>query len=314
MKKVLITGGAGFIGSAITTHLISQGFDVLVLDDHSRQERNRLNALSGLYQPVQGDVRDLELVKKVVSTVDSVVHLAYINGTSSFYEIPARILDVAIEGMQNLVEAVKNSNVEEFYLASSSEVYQQAKVIPTPEEVELSVPDPFNPRFSYGLGKIVQEFMLIHSLGNIRKKVIFRPHNIYGPDMGTLHVLPELFLKISEAQSGVVKLKGDGKQTRSFCEIGDFIQAFNLLIKNEFAKPEIFNIGTHYEVTIDELGTLISKNLGKSINFEHSNSPLGETKRRLPDISKIAALGFKPTIDIEKGISNYRSWFDGYYA
>ena len=309
MKKVLVTGGSGFIGSSITRYLVESGYTVRVLDNNSRGRISRLSDIEKEFEFYDGDIRDENLVNKSLLDIDSVVHLAYINGTASFYSQPEEVLDVGIRGMQNIINGIKNSSVSELYLASSSEVYQKPSVFPTPESVPLVVPDVFNPRYSYGLGKIVQEFMAIHSTPSLRKKVIFRPHNVYGPDMGTLHVVPELFLKIADTGSNTVTLKGDGTQRRSMCEIQDFIHGFSLLLSSEEV-PQIVNIGTRFEMTILELASEIALQLGVKKNFLSGLTPSGETDRRLPDISKLEKLGYKPSVSIHEGIAKYCAWFN----
>jgi nucleoside-diphosphate-sugar epimerase len=256
----------------------------------------------------EGDIRNADLVSKSLLGVDVVVHLAYINGTINFYERPREVLDVAIVGMQNVLEAMKVHNVPELYLASSSEVYQYPDVFPTPEVVPLVVPDPFNPRYSYGLGKIVQEFMSIHADTFLKRLAIFRPHNIYGPDMGFQHVIPELCAKIVAEKSNKVMLKGDGSQSRSFCHISDFVQGFGLLL-NADIKRETFNLGTREEVTMSHLAGVIASSLGRQIEFSASVAPTGETIRRIPDISKIESLGFSQSIKLEAGVRDYCNWY-----
>jgi nucleoside-diphosphate-sugar epimerase len=308
MKKILVTGGTGFIGSSITRHLVESGYAVRVIDNNSRGRSSRLSDIEKEFEFTVGDIRNEALVHASLKNCDSVVHLAYINGTSNFYSQPAEVLDVAVKGMQNITSGLMRSKVSELYLASSSEVYQRPSIYPTPEFVPLVVPDVFNPRYSYGLGKIVQEFMTIHSTPSLSKKVIFRPHNVYGPDMGTLHVVPELFLKIANSNNHTVMLKGDGSQQRSMCEIQDFVYGFSLLLSKENV-PQIVNIGTTFETTILDLALEIASQLGVQKEFLPGETPTGETDRRLPDISKLQALGYNPTITIKEGLARYSAWF-----
>jgi nucleoside-diphosphate-sugar epimerase len=304
----LVTGGTGFIGSALTRLLLERGFNVRVLDDNSRGNFRRLKDVIESLDIREGDIRNADLVSKSMVGVDVVVHLAYINGTINFYERPREVLDVAIVGMQNVLEAMRVNNVQELYLASSSEVYQYPDVFPTPETVPMVVPDPFNPRYSYGLGKIVQEFMSIHADTFLNRLAIFRPHNIYGPDMGFQHVIPELCAKIVAEKSNKVELKGDGSQSRSFCHISDFVRGFDLLLNAEYRR-ETFNLGTREEVTISHLAGVIAASLGREIEFSSSSAPSGETNRRVPDISKIESLGFSQSITLQAGVRDYCDWY-----
>jgi nucleoside-diphosphate-sugar epimerase len=213
-----------------------------------------------------------------------------------------------MSGIQNILAGMEKQGVPELYLASSSEVYQNPGIFPTPEEVPLIVPDPFNPRYSYGLGKIVQEFLSIHAGTFLTNLAIFRPHNVYGPDMGYQHVIPEICANVSLERSSHVTLKGDGLQTRSFCHISDFVNGFELILDRRHGR-EIFNIGTREEITISHLAGVIAASLGKVINFSTSVAPLGETNRRVPDISRLEKLGFRQSVSIENGVKEYCDWY-----
>lgn len=311
-RNIFITGGAGFIGSAITNALVRQGHKVSVFDDFSRGDNQRLIDSENI-ELLSGDIRNSKSLFSAYSGQSSLIHLAYINGTKHFYSIPEEVLDVGISGMQNICKLIPNSQITEFYLASSSEVYQQPDHFPTSENVSLLVPDPTNPRYSYGLGKIVQEFMTWHSLPKqVSKKIIFRPHNVYGPNMGFDHVIPELFQKIYMKNVNTIEVLGDGKQTRSFCHITDFVSAFLKLFKG--ADSGTFNIGSPEEIDIYSLAKLIARIAGKDIGLVTKSSPRGETQRRLPDISKLQKLGFKPQMNLELGLIAYKEWFERYLS
>jgi nucleoside-diphosphate-sugar epimerase len=309
LEKIFITGGAGFIGSAITESFVQRGHEVTVYDDFSRGSKRRLRHLDNVHL-VNGDIRDFDSLKKALTKNEfkTVVHLAYINGTQNFYSRPKEVLDVALIGMQNIIKVVSSVGIKRFFLASSSEVYQNPGIFPTPEEISLVVPNPNNPRYSYGLGKIVQEFMALHYLSNMEQVIIFRPHNIYGQDMGFGHVIPELFAKISKSSQEGITLKGDGKQTRSFCHIDDFIRAFQTLYSINVGSG-IYNIGSKDEVNILNLATLISNLYGGNKKFILTPEPLGETTRRLPDLSKIEKLGYSPKVSLTEGLDKYFTWY-----
>jgi nucleoside-diphosphate-sugar epimerase len=311
MKNYLITGGSGFIGSAITKNLIEKGYSVTVLDDFSRGSISKLEEIKNNISFVNMDIRDSEKVINIFknNNFTGVIHLAYINGTENFYTRPEEVLEVAISGIQNIIQGIRLAKVDEFYLASSSEVYQNPEIFPTPEDIKLVVPDPYNPRYSYGLGKIIQEFMSLNFLKDIRKVVIFRPHNIYGPDMGFGHVVPELFLKIKESKGGFIELKGNGRQQRSFCYIEDFISAFEIL--EDINTPSgIYNIGSNFESEIIEVAKIIANLCDRKLEFRSSQPPLGETSRRLPDLSKLKNIGYVPEYSIIDGLELYKQWFE----
>ena len=149
--RYLVTGGAGFIGSALTRKLVADGNEVCVLDDVSRGHQSRLDKAG--CDIVSGDIRDPQAVDDAIKGCTAVIHLAYLQGTQNFYTRPRQVLDVAMRGMVNVLSACERLGVRELLLVSSSEVYQVPPTVPTPETVPLMVPDPLNPRYSYGGGK-----------------------------------------------------------------------------------------------------------------------------------------------------------------
>ena len=304
MKKVLVTGGSGFIGSAIVKRLITSGYQVTILDDNSRGSLDRLSKFNNRFKFINGSITDKESVRLACSGIDSVVHLAYINGTKNFYDRPGDVLDVGIRGILNINDVMSELEIPELILASSSEVYQQPTIIPTPENISMVVPELENPRYSYGLGKIVQEFYAYHAMKHLNRLIIFRPHNIYGPKMGNLHVVPQIIEKCKTAKEtgGELKIEGDGSQTRSFCFIEDFVDAFELIFEKGQHK-NVYNIGNSDEVSIRELASLIAKKIGFDGQILSSIAPSGGTNRRLPDISRIASIGYLQKVPLELGIS-----------
>jgi len=197
-KKIFITGGSGFIGSSIVRKLVNEGNELTVLDNNSRGSLDKLDDVRKNIRFIEGDVRDPECFQNLKG-FDSIIHLAYVNGTKYFYEIPYDILEIGILGMMNVMNAVKQFDIESLIFASTSEVYQTPKIIPTTENVPLVVPDILNPRYSYGGGKIASELLAVNFARQYGLKLkIFRPHNVYGPDMGNEHVVPEIIRKIIE--------------------------------------------------------------------------------------------------------------------
>lgn len=307
--KYLVTGGTGFIGRAIAENLLLEGHAVVVFDNNYRGDSSLLNE-SMKIEIVDGDIRDRNAVIKAACGIDSIIHLAFINGTKHFYEKPGLVVDVGIRGMMNVADAAKENKVEEIILVSTSETYQTPEVIPTPENVPLVVPDILNPRYSYGGAKIASELILVNFCSEFLKNWrIIRPHNIYGPNMGIDHVIPALITK-SLSSENYLEIQGDGMQMRSFCFIDDFISAFRLIM-NDSNLNQIYHIGTSEEVTVNELARLILKLIPKSLEIKHIPENRGETKRRCPDISKITNIGFSQKIPLQEGLEktlqHYRS-------
>ena len=209
---------------------------------------------------------------------------------------------MAIKGLVNIFDGCMKFKIKELYLASSSEVYQTPFKIPTDEKEMLKIPDIFNPRYSYGGGKILTELMGIHYGKKFFKKlIIFRPHNVYGPNMGCEHVIPEFINRMQKMRNNVFKIQGTGKETRSFIYIDDFVDAFNLILKKG-KHLNIYNIGTQEKITISSLAKHIAKIYDKKISLKKTALRKGGTKIRLPDITKIKKLGFKPKYNLKLGL------------
>jgi UDP-glucose 4-epimerase len=168
----------------------------------------------------------------------------------------------------------------------------------------MVVPSLENPRYSYGLGKIFQEFYSYHAMPFLDELLIFRPHNIYGPDMGNLHVVPQLIEKCTKAKKlgSTFYIQGDGSQTRSFCYIDDFILGFRLILQSENHKM-VFNIGNDSEISILEVAQHIAALVDYRGEIGFSAVPQGATSRRLPDISRLRSLGYTPTVSLSQGLA-----------
>ena len=316
-KKYLVTGGTGFIGSALVRMLLEEGQQVRVLDNNLRGSPERLSDKLSDIELIEADIRNADAVRNAVRGVDAVCHLAFINGTQYFYELPELVLDVGVKGMCNVLDACIENNVGELILASSSEVYQHANVIPTPETVPLIIPDPLNPRYSYAAGKIISEIMALnYSRKYFEKCIIFRPHNVYGPNMGWEHVIPQFVVRMKEACANTAKnevvrfpIQGTGTETRAFNYIDDFIKGLSALLKKG-SNGEIYHIGTQEEVPIEDVVHLIADYFGRKVEIVPGAMAEGGTPRRCPDTTKLAALGYAPSVPLAKGIQITAKWYD----
>ena len=302
-KNILVTGGSGFIGSAIVKYLVKKKYNVVVFDNNSRGRSRRIKDVNNKISFIKGDIRDKKKLLSINKKIDTIIHLAYINGTKFFYKKPFEILDIAVNGYLNILEFCKIKKVQNLFLASSSEVYQNPIKIPTDENEMLKIPDIHNPRYSYGGGKIFSElYGLYFAKKYLKKFVIFRPHNVYGADMGNDHVIPEFiirFKKIGKKKNFLIH--GTGNEVRSFIHIDDFINGFDKVFQRG-KNSEIYNIGTTEKVKISRLAYLISKIYKKEIKIIRSKLPKGSPSKRCPDIGKIKKLGFKQKISLRNGL------------
>jgi nucleoside-diphosphate-sugar epimerase len=314
-RKVLVTGGSGFIGSGLVKALVKSGAQVRVLDDNSRGRPRRLARVEEEIEFIGGDIRDADTVAKATQSMDEVHHLAFVNGTEFFYSQPDLVLDVGVRGMINVIDACRKHNVGNLILASSSEVYQTPPVIPTDESAPLSVPDVLNPRYSYGGGKLISELMAInYGRKYFERVLIFRPHNVYGPDMGWEHVVPQFalrFQKLAAAQKdGALRfeIQGTGIETRSFCFIDDLVAGV-MVMRDKGEHLGIYHVGTTEELSIADVARMVATQAGREIEIVPGKLQAGGTPRRCPDISKLAALGYKPAVPLKDGLKPTLDWY-----
>jgi nucleoside-diphosphate-sugar epimerase len=314
-RRILVTGGSGFIGSGLVKALVRAGHRVRVIDDNSRGAPRRLTDVENDIEFVAGDIRDAAAVDKATRDVDEVHHLAFVNGTEFFYSAPDLVLDVGVRGMINVIDACRAHNVGTLVLASSSEVYQTPPQVPTDESVPLTVPDPLNPRYSYGGGKLISELMAINFGRKYFERVlIFRPHNVYGPDMGWEHVVPQFALRLKRladlqgSSELPFEIQGTGSETRSFCFIDDLVAGV-MVMREKGEHLGIYHVGTMEEVTIAELARRAAAAVGREIELVPGPLQAGGTPRRCPDISKLAALGYKPRVPLDEGLKPTLDWY-----
>jgi nucleoside-diphosphate-sugar epimerase len=324
--RYLVTGGTGFIGSALVKSLLTSGHNVTVFDRMSRGKLSRLKieqeTAAGSMIIQQGDIRDAWSVQQAARGCDAVIHLAYVQGTQTFYSSPVEVLDVATRGMLNVLDACEHYDIRDLMVVSSSEAYQVASIVPTPETIPLTVPDVLNPRFSYGGGKILHELMANAwaAEDKLDRAIIVRPHNIYGPDMGNDHVIPEFCIRmnklVQEYPDGVIDfpIQGSGLETRSFCYISDCIDQLRLILGDGIGTgapdgASVWHVGTMDEHRIEEVAYMVADCYGRIINLVPGKLPQGSPPRRLPDTAKVGALGYKPEVSFADGLRETVSWY-----
>ena len=315
-RRILVTGGTGFIGSALVKALVHCGEAVRVFDDNSRGAARRLREVAHDIELIKGDIRDAAAVDGAMRGIEEVHHLAFVNGTATFYSAPERVLDVGVKGIVNVIDCCRRRGIGHLVLASSSEVYQSPPRVPTDESAPLVIPDPFNPRLSYAAGKIISEMMVInHGRKHFERVLIFRPHNVYGPDMGLDHVIPQFAMQLKQTASAGgaagFPIQGSGEETRSFCHVDDLVAGV-MVMRGRGEHLGIYHIGTAEEVTIADLARRMAAIAGREIVIEPSAVLAGSTPRRCPDISKLRALGYEPRVLLDEGLPPTIKWYLDY--
>ena len=245
---------------------------------------------------------------------DIVFHLAAINGTRFFYEIPYDVIKVNLITLFNILELLPELGDPKLVWTSSSEVYagslEFAELpIPTPEDVPLSISDVFNPRFTYAGSKIAGELICLNYARSRDADIsIVRGHNMYGPKMGNDHVISEFLLRIL-MKKNPFPIYGAGN-SRSFCYVTDFIRGLEKVASSHKTNGKILNLGNDNEIKIIELAELMFDILNFHPKVEIFPAPLGSVLLRCPNIDKIGKLvGYKPKIGLREGITKTYEWF-----
>jgi nucleoside-diphosphate-sugar epimerase len=312
--KIMVTGGAGFIGYHLAKSLADEGHEVVICDNLFRGRMDR--DLSNLVERDNVGFLETDLTEKVGLNLergfDIVYHLAAINGTRHFYEIPHDVLRVNILSLINILEWSISTGCKRIVWTSSSEVYAGTGdiSIPTPEEVPLSISDVFNPRFSYAGSKIAGElFCLNYAKAYGLDISVVRPHNVYGPRMGREHVIAQFIERII-GKENPFKIYG-GQQTRAFCFIEDFVRGLKLI--GESSGIDIVNLGDdREEISIEELAHRMFDSFGFHPELKALPPRDGSVGRRCPDISKARRLiGYEPHTDLDTGLMATYNWFAG---
>ncbi len=315
MTHYLVTGGTGFLGAALVHRLTRNGHRVRVLDNDWRGRARRLDPVAAEVETVVADIRDPAAVRDAARGIDCAVHLAAVQGTENFYREPELVLDIGVRGILNLIDACRAEAVGELVVASSSEAYQTPPVVPTDETTPLSIPDVKNPRYSYAGSKILTELLALnYGRTGFRRVAVVRPHNVYGPDMGWEHVIPQLAVRAAELAAAQpagrlgLPIQGDGSQRRAFVHIDDFTDGMVRVIEAG-EHLGIYHLGTMEEVTIADLAAKVVAALGREAEIVAGPAPPGATERRCPDIARMRALGYAPTIALDDGLPAVVRWY-----
>jgi UDP-glucose 4-epimerase len=309
--RVLVTGGAGMIGSAIVDLLLANGVaEVIVLDDFSRGRKANLAAAiaSGRTTVIEGDIRDRDLVIRAMHGVDVVFHQAAIRITRCAAE-PREGLEVLVDGTFNVVESAVRSGVRRVVAASSASVYGLATRFPTGEDHH-----PYANRTLYGAAKVFNEGLLrsfadTHDLDY----VALRYFNVYGPRMDTTGPYTEVLVRWMEriAAGEPPIIHGDGSQTADYVYVDDAARA-NLIAARSTATDQVFNVATGIETRLDDLAAALAAAMDAAhLKPEHTEERLaGSVRRRQGDPSRARdSLGFRAEIELEEGLRRLVAWW-----
>lgn len=324
--KILVTGGAGFIGSSLCERLVAEGHSVLAYDSLFRGSESNLSALQGHphFQFMQGDVRDIDRLDEAVEHlggVELIFHLAAVNGTKWFHEAAHSVIDVNINGTLRTLELAMAHNAR-YVLASSPEAFGEALQQPIQNGNDMSFTDPsLHQRHSYGASKYLDEVACQHAARDGLDVRIVRPFNAYGPRLlGDEYgqVVAMFFQAILSNEA--IQLHNGGRQTRSFTWIDDVVEGFVLAglqeskLDGEPLSGCALNIGASEEITIQSLQETIFSIVSNDASWNNELPEVetvegyhGDSLRRLPDSSQAESfIGWKSTTTLQQGL--LRMW------
>lgn len=314
--RALLLGGAGFIGLHLARRLVTDGYDVTLVDDFSRGRADAdLDALRAHahVRVVSGDLTDPATYARIPHGWDRIFLLAAVVGVRNVEQDPARVVRVNTLVAMHLLDWVRPG--EHVFFASTSEVYAGGVdagvvAVPTPETVPTTIADITAPRFAYAVSKLLGEAAFLHTArARGFGAVVGRFHNVYGPRMGADHVIPEMSLR---ALAGEDPFRVPGAdQFRAFCHVDDAVEAVVRLMDAPDAAGQIVHIGNDREETnIGDLAKLVLRVADASPAVAPEPAPPGSVTRRCPDLGRLRALtGYEPAVTLEEGVRSTFAWY-----
>lgn len=319
--RALVTGGAGFLGLHLARSLVEDGARVTLVDSLARGRRDReLDALlaTGAATLIEADLEDPEALGRAPGTFDEVYHLAAVVGVAHVHADPGRALRVNLRTLLNVLDFHRAGGHGRLFFASTSEVYAwtmrvMALPVPTPEDVPTGVDRIDNARATYALSKIAGEMLLAHDVGPAGHGFVgARFHNVYGPRMGSVHVIPELYLRMRGGERPLVVR--EARATRAFCHVDDAVAAVRHLMAS--APDGIYNIGNDdEEITVGALARRIADAAGyprHQVRPDTDEPPA--IPRRCPDLTRLRGTGFAPRIGLDEGLARTVAWYRDHHV
>lgn len=307
-KRVVITGGAGFIGSHLAEELARRGYYTIILDNLSSGKIENIRNLlkNDNVEFIQGSVTDLPLLQEVFKGVQYVFHQAALTSVPRSIEKPHASHETNLTGTLDVLLAARDNGVHKMIYASSSSVYGDTPTLPKREDM---IPCPLSP---YALTKLAGEyycqvFQEVYKLSTI----CLRYFNVYGPrqdpDSQYAAVIPIFIKRAREGKPPIIF--GDGEQTRDFTFVKDAVEANILAAESDACR--VFNISRGESITINRLAELIMELIGNRVEPIHQEPRLGDIRHSLADVSEAKAFGYEPRCGLEAGLTETIRWFNG---
>ena len=306
MARVVVTGGAGFLGSHLCRALLGRGDEVLCIDNLITSTLNNIDDLVGhaRFTFYENDVSNFVWVP---GDIDAVLHFASPASPADFERIPIQILKVGSLGTHNTLGLAKAKRAK-YFLASTSEVYGDPQVHPQTEDYWGHV-NPIGPRGVYDEAKRFAEAMTMayHRAHGLEVRIV-RIFNTYGPFMRPNDGRAVSNFIVQAIRGEPVTIHGDGQQTRSFCYVDDEVSGFLALLDSDITGP--VNIGNPVEFTVNELAQTVIEVTGSSSEICHLPLPADDPGQRRPDITLARKeLGWEPHIQLREGLEQTAAWF-----
>ena len=302
-KRILVTGGAGFIGSNLVSQLSRQGHEIIILDNLSSGYRSNFEPFTHI-KYFEGDIRDKVAVKKSITDCELVFHLAASVGNKRSIDNPLQDAEINVIGTINILEAARAAGVRKVIASSSAGIFGELKILPIKEN------HPIEPDTPYGCSKLCmeKECLAYAKVYNI-ETVCLRYFNVYGQNQrfdAYGNVIP-IFVN-QMIRNETLTIFGDGEQTRDFVNVRDVVQA-NIKAAFMSGVSGVYNIGSGKRISINALVDMIRKISGANIRIKYSTKREGDVMHSIADISSAReAFGFCPEVEIEKGLEEYIAW------
>lgn len=306
-KCVLVTGGAGFIGSNIVEALLQKNYEVRVLDNFSTGSRVNLEQFKDVITLIEGDLRSYHIVHQAVDSVDYILHQGALPSVPRSIADPVTTNDVNVGGTLNILHAAVECGVKRVVYASSSSIYGNGTELPKRESM---TPAPLSP---YAVSKLAGEkycgvFAEIYGLHT----VAFRYFNVFGPRQNPNSqysaVIPKFINLMMQGKSPVIY--GDGEQSRDFTFVTNVVNANLLALEKDYTPGSVFNCATHSQITVNQMVGALNDILGTNIQPVYKDPRSGDVKQSFAQIEAVkSAIGYSPSVDFREGLRKTVEWF-----